>query len=264
MAFVEIDGFTHHVSVRGPENGPALVFSNSLGTDFRIWDKVIALLPDSFRVMKYDKRGHGLSELTPAPYRMETLVGDVAALMDHFGMKDTIFVGLSVGGIIAQGLRASRPDLVRALVLCDTANVIGPKEMWNTRIDAISKGGIEPLGDAVMERWFSPGFRANRKAELLGWRNMLVRTPAEGYIGVSSAIRDADMTETTREIDVPTMCVVGTDDGATTPAMVRGLADLIDGSRFETIEGVGHLPCLEQPEVLAGLINDFLKENDLV
>ena len=78
MAFVEIGGFTHHVSVRGPEGGPVLVFSNSLGTDFRIWDKVIARLPDSFRVMKYDKRGHGLSELSPAPYRMETLVGDVA------------------------------------------------------------------------------------------------------------------------------------------------------------------------------------------
>lgn len=264
MAFIEIDGFTHHVSVRGPEDGPALVFSNSLGTDFRIWDKVIAALPEHFRVMKYDKRGHGLSELAPAPYRMDELVGDVASLMDHFGMKDAIFVGLSVGGIIAQGLRASRPDLVRALVLCDTANVIGPKEMWQTRIDAISKSGIEPIGDAVMERWFSPGFRAGRKAELLGWRNMLVRTPAEGYVGVCAAIRDADMTETTRLIDIPTMCVVGSDDGATTPEMVRGVADLIDGCRFETIEGVGHLPCLETPDILAGLINDFLKENNLV
>tara|TARA_R110000787_G_scaffold16622_21_gene50643 strand:+ start:13009 stop:13809 length:801 start_codon:yes stop_codon:yes gene_type:complete len=264
LAFISIGDLTHHYSITGPEDGPALVFANSLGTDFRTWDKVIEALPDGFRILTYDKRGHGLSGMPPGPYSMDQLVSDIESLMDHHGMNDAIFVGLSVGGIIAQGLWSKRPDLIRALVLSDTANVIGPKEMWDQRIDAITKGGIEPMGDAVMERWFSPGFRASRTAELAGYRNMLVRTPAEGYVGVSTAIRDADMTDSTRNINIPTMCIVGSDDGATTPAMVRALADLIDGARFEVIDGVGHLPCVEQPEIMAGLIESFLKENNLV
>ncbi|MEQ9200121.1 MAG: alpha/beta fold hydrolase, partial [Rhodospirillales bacterium] len=211
-----------------------------------------------------DKRGHGLSGLPAGRFSMDDLVGDIESLMDHHGLNDAIFVGLSVGGIIAQGLWAKRPDLIRALVLSDTANVIGPKEIWDQRIEAITKGGIEPMGDAVMERWFSPGFRTSRTAELAGYRNMLVRTSADGYVGVSAAIRDADMTESTRNINIPTLCIVGSDDGATTPAMVRTLAGLIDGARLEVIDGVGHLPCLEQPEIMAGLIEGFLKENKLV
>ncbi len=243
----------------GDPAGLPLVFANSLGTDLRLWDQILSLLPSGLRIIRFDKRGHGLSDCPSAPYAMDDLVSDAEALLDGLGISDCLFVGLSIGGMIGQGLAARRPDLIRALVLSNTAAKMGDAAMWQTRIDAILAGGIEALADAVMERWFSPAFLA--RPELTAWRNMLTRTPAEGYIGCCHAIAGADLSESTNTLTLPTLAIAGSEDGASPPDLVRGTAEMIAGSRFEVIDGAGHLPCVEDPAAYAVLLTDFLKEH---
>lgn len=257
MDAIRVNGIVLHVADVGPKEAPALVFSNSLGTDFRIWDRVVARLPKNLRVVRYDKRGHGLSTCTKAPYTIGDHAGDLAGLLEGLGVQGAVVVGLSVGGMIGQALAGSRPDLVKGLVLCDTAHKIGPPEMWQARIDTIRQGGIEALADAILERWFSRSFHQERPEELEVWRAMLCRTPVEGYIGTGEAIRDADLTETAKALSLPAVCVVGSEDGATTPALVKTTADLI-GAKFIEIPGAGHLPCIEAPDDIARIITDFL------
>ena len=260
MAFTRVNGVVLHHDVRGKADGPVVVFSNSLGTDFRIWDEVAASLTDRYRVVLYDKRGHGLSEATPAPYRMDDHVNDLAALLDHLDVAQAAVVGLSVGGMIAQGLAASRPDLVKVLVLCDTAHKIGTAEMWNARIDAVNNGGIGPMSNAIMERWFTAEYRVPENAAFVGYTAMLNRTTGDGYAGTCAALRDADFNESTRALTIPVLCIVGDQDGSTPPDLVRSTADLIDGARFEVVAGAGHIPCVEKPAATAALISNFLNE----
>jgi 3-oxoadipate enol-lactonase len=237
---------------------PLVVFVNSLGTDFRIWRQVAEAFADGFSVLCYDKRGHGLSDLGSPPYAMSDHVDDLERIIDLVGRKSAVICGLSVGGLIAQGLAERRPDLVRALVLCDTAHRIGSDDSWNQRIDAVLSNGVTAIADGVLERWFTPHFRAERRAELAGCRNMLIRQPAEGYAGTCAALRDADHTEMVKRVAVPTLCIVGDGDGATPPDLVRSMADLIPGAEFAMIEGAGHIPCVEKPSELIALMKDFL------
>lgn len=264
LRFVRAGVAVLHYAVDGPENAPCLVFANSLGTDFRIWNTVADRLKDRFRIVRYDKRGHGLSETLPAPYHMDDHVDDLACLLDALAIGETVVCGVSVGGMIAQGLAARQPERVRGLVLCDTAAKIGTAEMWDTRIETIGRGGIESLADAIMERWLSSAYRKDRPDDAAGWRNMLVRTTVEGYAGTCAAIRDADLTEQAKAIGVPTLALCGSEDGATPPDLVRETAALIPGARFELIEGVGHLPCIECPERIGDLIGGFMEEHGLV
>ncbi|WP_309083882.1 3-oxoadipate enol-lactonase [Chelativorans sp.] len=260
MAFARVNGVVLHHDLRGPAERPVLVFINSLGTDFRIWNEVAGDLQQDFRLVLYDKRGHGLSEATPPPYAMTDHVGDLAALLDHLGTASAIIVGLSVGGVVAQGLAALRPDLVRALVLCGTAPKIGNDELWNARIKAVTEDGIASIADGIMQRWFTPAYRTPDNPDYVGYLAMLTRTSREGYAGTCAALREADLTESTRALKLPALCLVGDQDGSTPPDLVRELASLIEGARFKIIEDAGHLPCIEQPERTAELIRAFLRE----
>ncbi|MFD1694539.1 3-oxoadipate enol-lactonase [Roseibium aestuarii] len=261
---MKANGLTLHYTDSGETGLPVLVFANSLGTDLRVWDRLVCHLSGRFRMVRYDKRGHGLSGATPAPYGMDDLVSDAAAVLDGLGLTKVIFVGLSVGGQIAQGLAARRPDLVRALVLMDTAHKISTPEMWNTRISAIDEGGIAALAEPILERWFSAQFRSQRADELAGWRAMLTRTPKDGYLGTCAAIRDTDFTTSTAAISVPVLCLCGSEDGSTPPELVRSTAALVAGARYVEIPGAGHLPCVEFPDTVADAITTFLQENSLV
>jgi len=258
MKIFSNSGVALHYREDGDPDGAPIVFANSLGTDLRLWDAIVPRLPGGLRVIRYDKRGHGLSACPPAPYSMGALISDVEALLDHLGVRDCLFVGLSIGGLIAQGLAAKRLDLVRAMVLSNTGAKIGTREMWQTRIDAVETGGIEALADATMTRWFSKGFAASD--DMILWRNMLTRQPDQGYIGCSSAIAGSDFLSTTASLSLPTLGIAGSEDGATPPDLVREATDLIRGSQFHLIRGAGHLPCVEAPEeyarVLTGFIND--------
>lgn len=268
MKFETLNGIALHFTDEGPADGIPIVFSNSLGTDFRIWDGLIAAFnadsPNTFRFIRYDKRGHGLSDAPPAPYIIEDHTKDLIALLDHLDVNNAIIVGLSVGGLITQSLTASAPEKVRAIVLMDTAHKIGNDELWNNRITHIRENGIEAITDDIMERWFSENFRQSRKSEFSAYRNMLVRTPLEGYLGTCAAIRDADLGDVAKSIGKPTLLLVGSNDGSTPPELVESTHKLITGSSFEVIDGPGHLPNIEKPEETSIYILNFFKENAIV
>ncbi|MEX0340768.1 MAG: 3-oxoadipate enol-lactonase, partial [Arenibacterium sp.] len=252
MNIVDLGEIELHYRVDGDPDGAPVVFSNSLGTDLRLWDAILPHLPAGLKIIRYDKRGHGLSSLPHAPYAMGALVGDVEKLLDHLGVKDCVFVGLSIGGMIAQGLAVKRLDLVRAVVLSNTGAKIGTTELWQERINMVMEHGIEALADSIMERWFSRDFRQTTELKL--WRNMLVRQPAEGYAGCSAAISGTDFYTTTAGLRLPALGIAGDADGSTPPDLVRETIDLIPGSQFKLIRGAGHLPCVEKPEKYAAIL----------
>lgn len=248
----------HYQTIGAPAGKPAIVFANALGTDFRIWRDVIVRLAGDFAIVTYDKRGHGLSDIGEAPYSMEDHVSDLEALLDHLQLRDAIICGLSVGGMIAQGLYARRKDLVRTLILCDTAPKIGDEDGWNGRIRTVNESGIAALADGILEKWFTPKFRSADNGEFAGYRNMLTRTPVEGYAGACAALRDADYTREAGLIGVPALCVVGDQDGSTPPDLVLAMAKAIPGANYEVIPDAGHLPCVEQPETLVAVMRAFI------
>jgi 3-oxoadipate enol-lactonase len=247
----------------GTAGAPVLVFVNSLGSDYRIWDGMLPLLEDRHDIIRYDKRGHGLSDAAAGPYTIAGLAGDLAAVMDALVAGPAIVMGISIGGMIAQSLAVARPDLVRALVLMDTGHRIGTTETWDERLKAIRAGGLKAIVDGVLQRWLPAGYRAARPAELRLWRNMLTRTTVEGYLGCCTAIRDADLTDAARTIAVPTLCLAGTEDAVTPPALLEELAGLIEGARFASITGSAHLPCIDQPGEVAQLTMRFIADNGL-
>ncbi|WP_204113395.1 3-oxoadipate enol-lactonase [Shimia biformata] len=258
MKIADLDGIRLHYRVDRDPDGAPVVFANSLGTDFRLWDPILPHLPAGLKIIRYDKRGHGLSESPKGPYTMGALVRDIEQLLDYLKVKDAMFVGLSIGGLIAQGLAAKRLDLVRAMVLSNTGAKIGTRELWQDRIDAISKGGIAAISEATMQRWFSKDFLAT--PELALWQNMLERQPAEGYCGCGAAIAGTDFYTPTAALRLPVLGIAGSEDGATPPDLVRETVDLVPGSRFELIRRAGHLPCVEKPEEYAAILTGFLKE----
>lgn len=258
MQIADLGEVRLHYRIDGDPDGAPVVFANSLGTDLRLWDPVLPLLPKGLKFIRYDKRGHGLSSMPKAPYSMGSLVRDVELLMDHLGVKDSVFVGLSIGGMIAQGLAVKRLDLVRAVVLSNTAAKIGTPEMWQERVNAVLRDGISSMADGVMERWFAPEFRHTPELEL--WRNMLARQPAEGYAGCSAAISGTDFFTPTSGLRLPALGIAGDRDGSTPPDLVKETIDLIPGSQFHLIRGAGHLPCVEKPAEYAEVLSKFFRE----
>lgn len=258
MQIADLGDVQLHYRVDGDPDGAPIVFANSLGTDLRVWDAVVDRLPAGLRIIRYDKRGHGLSSCPPAPYSMGALVRDAERLLDHLQVRDCMFVGLSIGGMIAQGLAVKRLDQIRALVLSNTAAKIGTTEMWKERVQTVQSDGIEALADAVMERWFARSFRATPELQL--WRNMLVQQSRDGYAGCCAAIAGTDFYTPTSGLRLPCLGIAGSEDGSTPPDLVRETVDLIPGSQFHLIRRAGHIPCVEQPEEYAARLTAFLRE----
>ncbi|MBO6917554.1 MAG: 3-oxoadipate enol-lactonase [Rhizobiaceae bacterium] len=258
MHFATINDVNLHYQVIGaPESKPTIVFANSLGTDFRIWRDVIVRLVGDYSIVTYDKRGHGLSDLGDSQ-TMTNHLEDLAGLMDHLGIQSAIICGVSVGGLIAQGLHATRPDLVGALILCNTGTKIGTDELWNMRIEMVETKGISEIADGVLARWFTKGYRDDNPADVAGYANMLTRTPAKGYTGTSAAIRDTDFTEQAAEIKVPTICIAGDQDGATPPELVKAMAKTIPNAFYEEIKDCGHIPSIECGQYLTDVMTAFM------
>lgn len=234
-----------------------VVFANSLGSDQSLWDGVIDALPRGFDTLTFDLRGHGLSAVSEG-YLVPDMADDLIALMEALGLRDVILCGVSVGGMVAQSVAARRPDLLSGVVLTCTGAKIGTPEKWNTRIADVQADGLAAIADAVLQSWFDPSY-ADRNFDAFDMhRAMLCRTPAAGYIATCAALRDTDLRAETAGISVPTLCIAGTSDGSTPPALVQALADAIPGARLEVLEGVGHLPPLEVPDRIAALIETML------
>ena len=260
MAFARVNDVVLHFRTAGSEAAPVLVLANSLGTDARIWDDVIARLAMRYRVVSYDKRGHGLSEAPPGDYSLDDHVDDLAGLVSHLGIERLALAGVSVGGLIAQGFALRYPHRLAALVLCDTAAKVGDAAMWNDRIATVRGQGLGAIAEPVMARWFSERFRAEQAIEFAGWRNMFLRMPVDGYAGTCAALRDADLRGAIAAIATPTLVVVGEQDLSTPVELVRSMAAAIAGAQFAVIPDCGHIPSIEQPQALAALMMHFLNE----
>ena len=252
------DGTRLAYHVAGPDDpaAPTLVFANALGTTMSIWDAVVADLPAGLRILRYDMRGHGKSSVPQPPYTMGTLISDAAAVCDAADARDVMFVGLSVGGMVAQGLAIKRPDLIRALVLSNTAARIGHAAVWQDRIEAVRRSGLAAMADAVLDRWFAGEARHGTAAETC--RDMLLGMSPDGYVGVCAAISGTDFYTTTASLRCPTLGIAGSEDKSTPPDLVRETVDLIPGSQFVLIRRAGHLPCVDQPTAFAGHLRDFV------
>lgn len=261
MAFTRLNGMRLHWRETGRKDAPAVIFANSLGTDCRLWDEMAEALSDKYRVVLYDKRGHGLSENAPGPYNIGLLADDALALADHLGLKNFAFVGLSIGGLIAQQVAVKAPERLSALVICDSAAKIGDAETWNARISAVTTNGLASIADAVMQRWFTPAFHAERRVDLAGWIQMLLGTPDDGYAAACAALRDADLTQAATKITAPTLVICGDGDQSTPPELVKETAALIPGARFEMIPNCSHIPPAEQPEALLALLARHFQEH---
>ncbi len=262
MKFININGHTLHynfIPCTSNASGTTFLFINSLGTDFRIWNEVAESLRTFGNILLFDNRGHGLSSIVEGTATVDDFADDVEALLQQLSIKKCIPVGLSVGGMIAQILAVRSPSKFPKLILCDTRHKIGNAQIWNERIATINEKGLASISDGVMQRWFSKTFHEEHPEKVAGYKNMLERTPAIGYIQTVVAIRDGDLTETAKQIKIPTLCIVGSEDKSTSPEEVKNLSDLIEGSRFEIIQGSGHIPCVDNPGLLSKLIIDFIK-----
>jgi 3-oxoadipate enol-lactonase len=241
----------------GPADGPVLVLNHALGLDLSMWDAVVALLPPGLRILRYDHRGHGGSDTPAPPYSMGALIRDAERLLDHLGVRDSVYLGVSMGGLVAQGLAVKRLDLVRGLVLSNTAARIGIPAWWKDRIAVVCAGGLAAINDTATERLFSPAFRAS--ADVAHWANLMIQGRAEGYLGCAAAIAGTDFYETTATLTLPTLVIASDRDAITPPDLVRETGDLIRGSRFHLIRGAGHFPMIEAPAAYADVLTTFLR-----
>jgi 3-oxoadipate enol-lactonase len=238
-----------------------VVFINSLGTDFRIWDGVVAALPKHLNIVLHDKAGHGLSSTMRNNLTIETYAEDLQNLLVQLQCKNIVLCGISVGGLIAQQLLQNSSLNVRGAVLSNSGLKIGNDAMWNTRISGVETSGLDGIADGVMERWFSTGFRNSQPEQLALYRTMLSRTPRQGYVDCCKAIRDhAGFNHASNGKHVPVLCIGGGVDGSTPPDIVKTLTANIQGADYHEFESAGHLPCIEHPEHYASLLSDFCKD----
>ena len=208
MPFIAAGEITTHYALEGPEGAPVLLLANSLGTSFHVWDEVMAALAAAFRVLRYDMRGHGLTDATPLPadgtgYSIPLLAADALALLDALGIGKAHVCGLSIGGMVAQHLAATAPARVDRLVLCDTSALIGPASVWDERIAGIRRDGLAAIAPGVMGRWFTDAFRQKAPQLMRGYANMVARTTLDGYLGCAMAVRDADLRAAAATITAP-------------------------------------------------------------
>lgn len=257
MALIWLDDIRLNAKAEGPENAPALVFCHALGTDLTIWDATVAALSPRFRCIRYDARGHGASDVPAPPYAMGALIRDAERVIDHFAVKDAVVVGSSMGGLVAQGLATKRLDLVRAVVLANTAAKIGGPALWQARAAEVAEQGLAAYAPGAMARIFGRNWPDAPAMPRI--RAALEGMNPQGWIGCAHAIAGADFYTTTAALRLPALVIAGTNDGTTPPDLVRETADLIPGHRWALMRGTGHLPMVERPAEFVALLSEFLQ-----
>jgi 3-oxoadipate enol-lactonase len=258
MPFVDVGELRTHYALTGDKE-PMLVFSNSLGADFSMWDPQMAELQERFRILRYDTRGHGQSSVTLGDHTIEQLGRDVLGLLDSLRLDRVHFCGLSMGGMIGMWLAIHAPNRLHRLVLSSTAARIGTQEMWNARIATVHKDGMKTVAAAVVERWFTPEFRASSPEKIARAQQMLEKTPPEGYAACCAAIRDMDQRETVAQIKVPTLVIYGGSDPVTPASEAQFLTDRIRGAVKVELPAA-HLSNVEQADAFTKAVSYFLSK----
>ena len=257
MSYLNNDGARLYYELEGRDDAPLLVLSNSLGTTLDMWAPQMPKLLQHYRVLRHDARGHGRSTVTPGPYTIPQLGGDVLALMDQLGIARAHFCGLSMGGMIGMWLGTHHAGRLNRLVLCNTAAKIGTPDTWNPRIAKVDAEGMAPIVDLVLERWFTPGFRQRAPQQVAVVRDMLQATAPAGYSANCAAVRDMDQRAEVASIAVPTLVIAGAHDGSTPAADGRAVADAIPGARYVELDAA-HLSNWEQSEQFTDALLGFL------
>jgi 3-oxoadipate enol-lactonase len=257
MPFAQSGELRTHYELGGSA-GPVLVFCNSLGTDFSMWDAQVASLGRHFRILRYDTRGQGQSSVT-ADSTIAQLGRDVVDLLDTLKLERVHFCGLSMGGMIGIWLGVNAPQRLHRLILCNTAARIGSAEMWNARIAAVRKDGMKLVAAAVMERWFTAEFRAASPERVAKAQAMLENAPPAGYAACCAAIRDMDQRDTVGQIKTPTLILYGAQDRVTPPEDAKFLQQRIQGS-VKVELNAAHLSNVEQPDAFTDAVSSFLSE----
>jgi 3-oxoadipate enol-lactonase len=257
MPNINADGCPIHVEVEGSERAPVLMLSNSLGTTLHMWDSQVAPFTSHFRLVRYDRRGHGQSGVPKSSYTMERLGRDVLAVLDALGIEKINWCGLSMGGMVGQWLGANAPSRVERLVLTNTSSYFADKKMWNDRIALVREEGLAAFAAANMERWFTKAFR-ERAPDVVGrTQDMFAATPLEGYLGCATAVRDMDHRELLPKIAAPTLVIAGKHDPATPPEANEYISKHVPGAKFMLLDAA-HLSNVEQPEAYANAVLGFL------
>jgi 3-oxoadipate enol-lactonase len=261
MPKAENEGLRIHYELSGRGGSKTFVFSNSLGSNLRMWDKIGPLCEGKYRLLRYDTRGHGLSSTLPGPYTIAQLAGDLLFLLDHLGIERAHFCGLSLGGLVAMQLGIHAPERVDRLILANTAARIGTREMWEQRIADVESVGMAPLATAALDRWFTPSYSGGHPQEMKAIREMIAATSVMGYAACCGALRDTDLRNDIASIDARCLVIAGSHDPATPPADGRALHSLLRYAEYLELDA-SHLSAWERPAEFAGAVLAFLEKGE--
>jgi 3-oxoadipate enol-lactonase len=254
---VDAGGCPLYVRVDGHDTAPALMLCNSLGTDLHLWDAQAAQWARNFRLVRYDRRGHGRSGLGNAPRTMDTLGRDALAIMDALGLEKVQWCGLSMGGMVGQWLGANAPERIDKLILSNTSAYFPNKTPWDNRIKAIRENGLESVADGIMAIWFTADFRAREPETVARLRAMLCETPVEGYIASCETVRDMDLRALLPRIKAPTLIIGGKHDLSTPVEAAEFMRAHIPDATL-TVLDTAHISNVEQPAIYSDVVLNFL------
>jgi 3-oxoadipate enol-lactonase len=246
-----------HYQLDGPASAATLVLSNSLGTNLSLWEPQLPVFARECRVLRYDSRGHGQTSATPGEYSIELLARDVVQLLDALKLDRVHFCGLSIGGMTGMWLAANATERLNKLVLCNTAPRIGNADGWNARIKAVREGATKAVSESVIDRWFTPDFRATNPVVVAKAKAMIESTSTDGYTGSCAAVRDFDFWAKVGEIKAPTLVIAGTHDAAVPPADAQKLAHAISGARYTELSAA-HISNIEDAARFTAEVSAFL------
>jgi len=261
MPSVERAGCRLRYEIDGNAAGPPVLFSNSLGTTCELWNPQLEALSPTYKIIRYDTRGHGASDAPEGPYAIETLGLDAVAILDAADAERAHICGLSLGGLTAMWLGVERPDRVRSVTLVSTAARIGTTTMWEERIAQVQTSGLGSLADAAMGRWFSQPFRHSHPEVVAIYHRMLSETPASGYAACCAAIRDADLRAAISRISASTLIIVGHHDPVTPPSDAEAVHARIAHSRMSLLDAA-HILNVEQARTFNDLLSTFITQHE--
>jgi 3-oxoadipate enol-lactonase len=258
MPTVQSNGCPIHYEVEGPDNKPALMLCNSLGTTLHMWDGQMPALTQHFRVVRYDRRGHGKSGVPAGPYTMEMLGRDALAVLDAAKVEKTNWCGLSMGGMVGMWLGANAPQRVDKAILSNTSAYFENKQIWNDRIAVVKEKGLGAVVSGTLERWFTKGFRDREPQKVKTIADMFLATKPEGYIACGEAVRDMDHRELLPKIKAPTLVIAGTQDAGTTPEMGEYIKSRVPGAQLTMLDAA-HIANIEQASAYTDTMLKFLR-----
>ena len=261
MPRLSVNGINLNYQLDGTEGKPVLLFSNSLMSNLHMWDAQIDKLAADFHILRYDSRGHGLSDAPAAAYSIDMLADDAIALLDGLGIDKAYYCGLSKGGMVGQKLATRNPERLHAAVFCATSSYMGPGDLWQQRIDSARAGGMQSLSDGTLARWFTAAYHDSNADDIAKIREMIHATPVDGFVGCCAAIKAMDQRESVKTIDLPVLVIAGAEDPGTTPAMNKLIADSIAGAEYVELPASAHFCNVQAVDGFNAALGTFLAKH---